>query len=505
MGEVWQATDEVLGRSVAVKLLLGDEADSASSARFRLEAQTAARLSHPYVVAVFDFGAWEDRFYLVMELVEGRSLAQELTASGTLGPERVATVAAQAAAGLAAAHREGIVHRDIKPGNLLSDAHGTVKIGDFGIARFVDDPSSALTTAGQIVGTSLYLAPERALGRPASASSDVYSLGCVLYQLLTGRPPFQGESATVTLHQHIDMAPVPPREHGVRLPPAFENYLLGLLAKQPEDRPTAQEVADWFASGAWRGRAEPLPVAAPRQPGTQGTPGTQRAQRAQGSYGTAPPRSGAADSGAPTTYRLPSAAAQPTGRAAARAARSDTSSHAARPGPSRRARPAGSGRGGGVGTAVRRRPRVFGVLAGAVLFVLAVFAGMSMFAPDTTGTKTGPSGTAPSASPAGGTSGRSSDDSSDESSNGSASGEPVAGTAAGAGDGRNQESGTTSGAGPAQDPATAPDPAANGDGPRKKEGEKAEKRDPAGNAGGGGGDEENEGDEGGEGEEEDEG
>ncbi|MFJ2263079.1 serine/threonine-protein kinase [Streptomyces sp. NPDC087844] len=414
MGEVWQATDEVLGRDVAVKLLLGGETDSASSARFRLEAQTAARLSHPYVVAVFDFGAWDDRFYLVMELVEGRSLAQELSASGTLGAERVATVAAQAAAGLAAAHREGIVHRDIKPGNLLADAQGTVKIGDFGIARFVDDPSSALTTAGQIVGTSLYLAPERALGRPASAASDVYSLGCVLYQLLTGRPPFQGESPTITLHQHIDMAPVPPRERGVQLPPAFENYLLGLLAKQPEDRPTAQEVADWFGTGAWQGRAEPLPVAA-QQP------------RTQVSYASAPPHQQAqgADSGAPTTYRLPATAAQPTGRSA-HAARSGTgplpsaspsASHSARSGPSRRARPTGGGGGrGGVGTAVRRRPRVFGILAGAVLFVLAVLAGMSMFSPEDTASEDGSKDAIPSAGATAGSSGK------------PATGAPVAGT-----------------------------------------------------------------------------
>ncbi|MFI1210285.1 protein kinase [Streptomyces sp. NPDC020802] len=406
MGEVWQASDEVLGRSVAVKLLLGDEADSAAAARFRLEAQTAARLSHPYVVAVFDFGAWDDRFYLVMELVEGRSLAQELTASGTLTTERVAVVAAQAAAGLAAAHREGIVHRDIKPGNLLADAQGTVKIGDFGIARFVDDPASALTTAGQIVGTSLYLAPERALGRPASAASDVYSLGCVLYQLLTGRPPFQGESATVTLHQHIDMAPVPPRERGVQLPPAFENYLLGLLAKQPEDRPTAQEVADWFASGAWQGRAEPLPVASPAASSGPGTRSSRARQPVtQPSYAAAPPRSGGADSGSPTTYRLPQAAAP-----AAHSTRADHSahgshsahaSHSARSGPSRRARPAAGGR-GAVGTAVRRRPRVFGILAGAVLFVLAVLAGMSMFSPDNTAGDSGKEGSAPSAGPAAG-------------------------------------------------------------------------------------------------------
>ncbi|WP_328495389.1 protein kinase [Streptomyces sp. NBC_00414] len=474
MGEVWQATDEVLGRAVAVKLLLGDEADSAASARFRLEAQTAARLSHPYVVAVFDFGAWDNRFYLVMELVEGRSLAQELTASGTLGVERVATIAAQAAAGLAAAHREGIVHRDIKPGNLLADAQGTVKIGDFGIARFVDDPSSALTTAGQIVGTSLYLAPERALGRPASAASDVYSLGCVLYQLLTGRPPFQGESATITLHQHIDMAPVPPRERGVQLPPAFENYLLGLLAKQPEDRPTAHEVADWFAGGAWQGRAEPLPVAA-QQP------------RTQVSYASAPPQPGGADTGAPTTYRLP-AAGQPAGRSA-HAARSGPlpsqappphsspsphpahSSHSARSGPSRRARPAGGGSGrGGVGTAVRRRPRVFGILAGAVLFVLAVLAGMSMFSPDKTGSEGGSKDATPSAGATGGSSGR------------PATGVPVAGSVDQDDDqGQDQESGTapdvntapTASPSPTEEvPKVTPDPAEDAEKPGPKDREK---------------------------------
>ncbi|MCX4907315.1 serine/threonine-protein kinase [Streptomyces sp. NBC_00878] len=405
MGEVWQATDEVLGREVAVKLLLGDEADSAAAARFRLEAQTAARLSHPYVVAVFDFGAWDDRFYLVMELVEGQSLAQELTAAGTLGTERVATVAAQAAAGLAAAHREGIVHRDIKPGNLLADAQGTVKIGDFGIARFVDDPSSALTTAGQIVGTSLYLAPERALGRPASAASDVYSLGCVLYQLLTGRPPFRAESATVTLHQHIDMAPVPPRERGVQLPPAFESYLLGLLAKKPEDRPTAQEVADWFGTGAWRGPAEPLPVAS----GTTPTP-RPSALSASPSYDSRPSRSASAESGPSTMYRLPPTAAQPARPAqaaahathSAHAAHSANAAHAARSmpsAPSRRARSGGArpggGRsgsarsGGGVGAMARRRPLGLAVLAGAVLFVLAVLAGMKIFAPDNTAAETG--------------------------------------------------------------------------------------------------------------------
>ncbi|MFB9578623.1 serine/threonine-protein kinase [Streptomyces yanii] len=259
MGEVWRAFDETLGRPVAVKLLLPHDSDPTASSRFRLEAQTAGRLGHPNVVGVLDFGEHEDRLFLVMELVDGDSLAGLLAVCGPLPAERVARIAAQGAAGLAAAHRQGIVHRDIKPANLLLGADGTLKIGDFGIARFLDDPGAALTATGQIVGTSLYLAPERALGRTAGPASDVYSLGCVLYQLLTGRPPFQADSALAVLHQHLDSTPVPPRQLGADLPPAFESYLLGLLAKEPESRPTAEEVAAWFGRGAWRGVSEPLP------------------------------------------------------------------------------------------------------------------------------------------------------------------------------------------------------------------------------------------------------
>ncbi|MEU9985164.1 protein kinase [Streptomyces sp. NPDC050856] len=374
MGEVWRATDEVLGRPVAVKLMLGDDSDSEAAARFRLEGQTAARLSHPHVVAVFDFGAWEGRFYLVMEFVEGRSLAQELTAAGRLPARRVAAVAAQTAAGLVSAHRQGIVHRDIKPGNLMSDADGTVKLGDFGIARFLDDPAAALTTAGQIVGTSLYLAPERALGRPAGPASDVYSLGCVLYQLLTGRPPFQADTATGTLYQHIDTAPVPPRRQGADVPPAFENYLLGMLAKQPEDRPTAQQVAEWFGSGAWQGRAEPLPEPAPV---SHAAPGAHAARRpapashaaprpgpaAPAAYGTGPMPSPAPRSAAGTTYALPATGRAPGG------------------GRGRRSAPAQPS---GARQFVRRRPRVASAIAGTVAFLGAVLVGMAWFAPDST-------------------------------------------------------------------------------------------------------------------------
>ncbi|MFI9627957.1 serine/threonine-protein kinase [Streptomyces sp. NPDC052042] len=357
MGEVWRAEDEVLGRAVAVKLLLGDHADESATARFRLEAQTAARLSHPHLVAVFDFGAWEGRFFLVMELVEGRSLGGLLAAGEHLGTEQVARISGQAAAGLAAAHRQGIVHRDIKPGNLMLDAEGSVKIGDFGIAQFVDDPSAALTTTGQIVGTSLYLAPERALGRTAEAASDMYSLGCVIYQLLLGEPPFRSDTATATLYQHVDAAPVPLRQRGVDVSPAFDSYLLGLLAKQPEERPTAQQVADWFHSDAWRGQPEPMPMYAP--PPTPAPVGLPYAPAPAPAFDPAPVTGGAPDAVGPTTYRLP----QSGGRR-----------RAAPPVPAQRL--------SGARAAIRRRPRVASAVAGTVAFIAAVYLGMNLFSPD---------------------------------------------------------------------------------------------------------------------------
>ncbi|MHA5049701.1 protein kinase domain-containing protein [Streptomyces sp. SD15] len=394
MGEVWQAYDETLARPVAVKLLLPQDSDPTATSRFRLEAQTAGRLNHPNVVGVLDFGQHENRLFLVMELVEGPSLASVLSQSGALPAERVARIAAETAAGLAAAHRQGIVHRDIKPANLLLDADGTLKIGDFGIARFLDDPGAALTATGQIVGTSLYLAPERALGQPAGPASDVYALGCVLYQLLTGRPPFRADTAVAILHQHLDAAPLPPRELGVAgLPPAFENYLLGLLAKDPEHRPPAQQAADWFAGGAWRGRPEPMPDATPasrpptvsRRTATgpaagpsavagQGPVARQGAVAGQGpgpSGGSGPGPRQVGGAGAPTTYALPSVRGHAVGRSRAR----------------RPERP-------GLRPRLARRPRVVATAAGAVLFVAAVLLGMLWFSPDDTtadGTESEPS------------------------------------------------------------------------------------------------------------------
>ncbi|MEU2335024.1 protein kinase [Streptomyces sp. NPDC013172] len=369
MGEVWQAYDEMLGSPVAVKLLLAQNTDPTAAARFRLEAQTAGRLRHPHVVGVVDFGEQEGRLFLVMELVRGDSLHRALGQAGSLPAEEVARIAAQAAAGLAVAHEQGVVHRDIKPGNLLLDADGTVKIGDFGIARFMDDPSGGLTATGQIVGTSLYIAPERALGQPAGPPSDVYSLGCVLYQLLTGRVPFSADSAIAVLHHHLDTPPVPPRELGIGLPPAFENYLLGLLAKRPEDRPTARQTAEWFAAGSWRGRPEPLPATAPRPgPGPRAATSGRPARTRSGTH---------MSSGSVTTYAFPPAVA---GTAPAHR--------------NRRLR-----RSGGRPLSARKS-RTGGAVAAVVVFLGALLLGIAWFSPDHSSADTPPADQPHSTGPA---------------------------------------------------------------------------------------------------------
>ncbi|WP_406465757.1 serine/threonine protein kinase [Streptomyces sp. NBC_01622] len=355
MGEVWQAYDEVGGRPVAVKLLHAQNSEPTAAARFRLEAQTAGRLSHPHVVGVLDFGEQEGRLFLVMELVQGDSLSHLLARAGSLPAEQVARIAAHSAAGMAAAHEQGIVHRDIKPGNLLLDADGSVKIADFGIAQFMNDPGGALTATGQIVGTSLYIAPERALGQPAGPPSDVYSLGCVLYQLLVGQPPFRAGSAIAVLHHHLDTAPVPPRELGVGLPPAFENYLLGLLAKRPEDRPTAGQAANWFAGGAWKGHPEPLPAAAPPpRPTPRATPRETVGE----------PRTNTA-SGSVTTYAFP------------------TSTSTTAPAHRTRRRPREGVRAtAGRRSQTSRTSRTVGTVAAVLIFLGAVLVGVALFSPD---------------------------------------------------------------------------------------------------------------------------
>lgn len=244
MGEVWLGTDEVLDRPVAVKLVRvgGDDEDLA--ARFELEARTAARLIHPHVVTVFDFGHDRGNLFLVMEPLGGETVAGELRLhDGGLAPDRVATIGAQAAAGLAAAHRSGVVHRDVKPANLLLDADGGIKIGDFGIARFADEAAARLTVPGQVVGTCYYLAPER-VRRPAVPASDVYALGCVLYELLAGRPPLRAATPIATLHKHLTAEPEPVHAARPATPAPLAALVTSMLSKDPADRPTAAETVD---------------------------------------------------------------------------------------------------------------------------------------------------------------------------------------------------------------------------------------------------------------------
>jgi serine/threonine protein kinase len=189
MASVYLADDRVLQRQVAVKVLSPVYAQDPSFVeRFRREARTAARLSHPNIVAVFDSGSDAEQHYLVMEYVPGQSLAELLARQGRLAPQRAAELAVEVCAALAAAHAQGLVHRDIKPGNVLVGPNGRVKVTDFGIAKAA--VAATVTGSGMVLGTAAYLSPEQAQGGPVDARSDLYGLGCVLYELLTGTPPF---------------------------------------------------------------------------------------------------------------------------------------------------------------------------------------------------------------------------------------------------------------------------------------------------------------------------
>jgi serine/threonine-protein kinase len=245
MADVYVALDRRLGRNVAVKILHGEFATSdAFVERFRREAQAAANLTHPGVVAIYDWGEDDGTYFMVMELVQGQNLRDVLRSEGTLKPRRVAQIGFEVAAALSAAHAQGLVHRDIKPANILVTPNGTVKVADFGIARAFDD-SEQLTRTGSVIGTATYFSPEQAQGHVADGRSDLYSLGVVMYELLTGRPPFVGETPVAVAYQHVRETPEPPTWHNPDIPLGLEAVVMKAMEKHPDDRyQNAGEMAD---------------------------------------------------------------------------------------------------------------------------------------------------------------------------------------------------------------------------------------------------------------------
>jgi eukaryotic-like serine/threonine-protein kinase len=246
MGEVWRGEDSLLNRAVAVKLLpTGRAGDEAFLARFRAEARYAASLSHPGIARVYDYGESAEfgGAYLIMELVRGEPLSAILARAGRLSPDATLDIIGQAARALDAAHQAGIVHRDIKPGNLLVAAGGTTKITDFGIATAVRAAqTSHLTETGMVMGTAMYVSPEQATGAPVDSSSDIYSLGVVAYECLAGHVPFTANEplAIAYAHKHAPVPPLPPD-----VPPPVAGLVYDMLAKTPAERPpSAQVVAD---------------------------------------------------------------------------------------------------------------------------------------------------------------------------------------------------------------------------------------------------------------------
>jgi serine/threonine protein kinase len=236
MGEIWEADDTLLGRRVAIKVLAEELAgDPVALRRFRREARATAKLDHPNVIRVYDFIDGEAPF-LVLELLEGHTLADRLRRDGALPALKAARIAAAVADGLDVAHRAGIVHRDIKPSNIMLTANGGVKVMDFGIAAAWEAHS---TTGQQLLATASYTAPERIMGGRASPAADLYSLGVVLYEMLTGRPPFLADTAEQLLRAHLEVAPRPVRSLVFWVPAEIAAACEGALAKDPAGRPAS--------------------------------------------------------------------------------------------------------------------------------------------------------------------------------------------------------------------------------------------------------------------------
>jgi len=292
MADVFVAHDQLLNRQVAVKVLHGQYATSeAFVERFRREAQAAANLSHPNIVNIYDWGTDRGIYYMVMELIEGQDLRSVLRAEGALMPQRVAEIAVDVAAALSAAHDGGLVHRDIKPANVLVTADGTIKVTDFGIARAWDD-SEQLTRTGAVIGTATYFSPEQAQGMHADARSDLYALGVVMYEMLTGVPPFSGETPVAVAYQHVQNEAAPPSSLNPNIPEHLDAIVMKCLAKQPEYR---YQTANELSADLQRFLAGNIPLAPPpgdtptrliTSPGGGGPPAQTPIGPHQSPYGT---------------------------------------------------------------------------------------------------------------------------------------------------------------------------------------------------------------------------
>ncbi len=297
MAEVYRARDRLLDRTVALKVLFPElSVDRAFVERFRREAQAAAKLSHPNIVPVFDWGEDTGTYFIVMEFVDGRPLSAELRANGRLPSDRVVDVGAHVAAALAYAHRHGVVHRDVKPGNVLITDDGQVKVTDFGIARAVNTEES-LTQTGAVMGTATYFSPEQAEGVGVDSRSDIYSLGVVLFEMATGRPPFLGDTPVAVASKHVRDLPPTPRELNASVPPDLEAVIMKAMAKAPADRyQTAEELRSdllRFAEG------RPVAAIALAPTGVQSAVATTQAMGAVRQTATIPVTDGTAGGPAP--------------------------------------------------------------------------------------------------------------------------------------------------------------------------------------------------------------
>jgi serine/threonine-protein kinase len=262
------ATDRQLKREVTLKILVREGNNEVAAKRFVREQAIMGRLKHPHIVEVFDAGETADgELYLASEVVKGRTLARQIKQHGPLEPERAAHIAAQIASALAAAHQANVLHRDLKPNNIRIVSHegdtDFVKVLDFGIARFFeeDENEEQLTAAGKVIGTPHYMSPEQIASKPLDPRADLYTLGCLLFFLLTGRTPFVGKTFEVMRQHAFDKPPTPSAVSGRPVPSAIESVVMGLLEKDPDKRPTnAQHVADMLkrASGV---RGEGVPSA----------------------------------------------------------------------------------------------------------------------------------------------------------------------------------------------------------------------------------------------------